>query len=521
MVDVAKDPGRPKEYTRITKGLFFGKDGFKKEESWYELLSYVEFLKEFCREKRFDLEEEPETYQKQEVQLKSFVGSYKFKEEKERLRPRRDIDKLSNDQFIRMITSISQWGAMLGSLFLRAILNVLSPILGEDELTLAYSSLLINHTESALAEYTPPVIQTNRYVASIPVGRILVPQTICRSSSDQLTIVSRRIHFDVESLPVLLLIKFHMEMATKLTKLRHKFLRKPMENENKDVENVEIYPLRIERSNRIYHTNFVLSPSYKVLLEKTYEVDFRDARILSKTWKQASKSPALRDILALWEAYIGKRALTSQVARMISGGYMLKPVCKLYELWVLHTLVEAMRKAISKNKNGKEAKLQILYSEPDGYKTLPADFTFDNGNYDLIYNGGRNRKSTQRIRKFDKWKPFQLRPDYVMVHDEDGNDRVALIADAKYKVNVKTNDRIQMLAYLAYFGETTNLANKVSGFPRGLIVYTGGSDSVDGKTREYERKKPRTSITEICLKPGMTESVEIITDLVKDVLGSA
>lgn len=248
VVEIANDPRKPKEYTRITKGLFLGEDGFEKEESWHELLSYVEFLKEFCHEKRFDLEEEPETYQNQEVQLKSFVGSYKFKEEKDQLRPQRDICKLNDDKFHRMIMAISKWSTMLGTPFLKAILNVLSPILGEDELTLAYSTLLINYTESALAEYIPPVIETNRYVASIPVGKILIPQTICRSSSDQLTFVSQRIHFDVESLPILLLIRFHMEMATKLNKLRDKFLRKPMEKETKDVENVEIYPLRIERS---------------------------------------------------------------------------------------------------------------------------------------------------------------------------------------------------------------------------------------------------------------------------------
>lgn len=520
-VKLASNPKKPEEYTRITKELFFGAAWSKKEESWNELLSYVDFLKKFCDAKKFDLEEKPEKTDR-EVQLKSFVGSYKFKSEKDRLRVQRSINKLNHVEFDRMIVDISQWITMLGSPFFNAVLNVLSPVLGEDELTLAYSSLLINYTESALAEYIPPVIQTRRYVASIPVGKILVPQSIRRSSSDQLTFVSQRINFDVESFPILLLIRFHREMATKLKKLRHKFLGKSIEKENNEVEKSEIYPLRVERFNRVYHTNFILSPSNKLFLEKTYDIDFRDARILNKTWKQASRSSSLRDILLLWEAYIGKRTLTSQVAKTISGGYMLKPVCKLYELWILHVLVEAMKKILSESKNGEEIEFQILYSEENGYKTLPADFTFDDGKYNLIYNGGQNGSSIKNIRKFNAWGPFRLRPDYVITYCHNDNNHVGLIVDAKYKVDVRTDDRKQMLAYLAYFGETTWIEGKETKFPEGLIVYTGGPDIIDGeKPREYKRKKPRTTITEICLKPNMFESVQVIKGLLERTLGLA
>lgn len=516
--ELASDPKKPEEYRRITKELFFReKDGFKNERSWNELLLYVDFLIEFCKKKRFDLEEIPMRDERQ-VQLKSFVGSYKFKSESELLRPQRDIDKLDDDEFHKMTVEISHWATMLGSPFLNAVLNVLSPVLGEDELTLVYSGLLINYTESALAEYIPPVIQRRRYVSSIPVGKILVPQTIRHSSSDQLTFVSQRIKFDVESLPMLLLISFHREMADELRKLRRKFVQE-LNEKDEERTTYEIYPLRIERSNRIYHTNFILSPLKKVLLERSYEVDFKDARILRKTWKQASRCASLRDILLLWEAYIGKRTLAPQVTQTISGGYMLKPVCKLYELWVLRTMVDALRETISERKKGEEVKFQIHYSKENGYKALPADFAFENDMYTIIYNGGQNQTSVKDFAKFNAWGPFQFKPDYVIAYKCDGDNRIGLIADAKYKNKVELEDRRQMLAYLAYFGQIAWTKSKETSFPEGLIIYTGGLDSIGGEKREYEREKPRTTITEICLKPGMDGSVKLIKDLLERALG--
>ena len=78
-----------------------------------------------------------------------------------------------------------------------------------------------------------------------------------------------------------------------------------------------------------------------------------------------------------------------------------------------------------------------------------------------------------------------------------------------------------MLAYLAYFGETAWTESKETKFPEGLIVYTGGPDIIDGEKREYKRKKPRTTITEICLKPNMVESVQVIKGLLERTLGLA
>ena len=463
------------------------------EEDWKELSAYTELLAKRCLKKDYDLEERPEVTE-QEIKLKSFVGFYKFGSGNG-IVIKYKANKLSEKDFLVVAREIAEWGAMLGSPFLRALLKICSPLTGEYEIALAYSDLLRRYTETALTEYVPPIIEKKRYVAPVPLGKIVVPRTITLMSAGQMQYVSQRVKVNVISLPLLLMIRFHTEMVRELASIEGTFER--------DGELLAIQPTRAIFRGKGYHRSFLAPEFRQKLLTLAYDVDFRSSDVLEKIRKQASTSPSISDITVLWEAFIGRRTLLSKVTDALTAGYALKPVCKLFELWCLRIVLEVLREFLGD------------YKAPN---RLPGRFVFRSKGLkvEVLYNiPPKESMIVKRLRHKGLGVSAGKRPDFTIKFTAPAGKRITIVSDAKYRLleGIGDDDLRRFFWYMvdyAEFSEEDRL--------EGLFFHLSNSRNI---YERVERMKPRIAIHLLSLRPENISSSKkalrkFFTSVIKD-----
>lgn len=443
------------------------------EEDWKELSEYTELLAERSKGRNYDLEEHPEVTLN-EIRLKSFIGSYKFNSGNA-IVIRHKQAKLSKEDFSVIAKGIAEWGAMLGSPFLKAILKICSPLTEEYEIALAYSDLLRTYTEIALTEYVPPIIEKRQYVAPVPLGRILVPKTIALMSTGQMQCVSQRFRANIISLPLLLMIRFHTEMVRELTSLEAAFKR--------DDELPSIQPTRAILGSKIYHRNFLAPEFRQKLLALAFDIDFRNSDILEKIRKQASTSPSISDIVVLWEAFVGQRTLLSKVTDALKAGYALKPVCKLYELWCLRIVVDVLIDLLGDCK------------APD---SLPGLFMFRKPGLkvEVLYNlTPKESMVVKELRAVGMGVSVRKKPDFTIQFTADSGKKITIILDAKYRhlEGIDDEDLNRLFRYLVDYSEFLGEDRF-----EGLFFHVSEPSSIHLKA---ERENPRIAIHLLSLKP--------------------
>lgn len=471
------------EYTKISREDFI-------EDDWEELSVYTELLAECCQE-YYGLEERPIGTDR-EIELESFIGSYKF-DSGNGIVIKYNKDKLSEKDFSDIARKIAEWGAMLGSPFLKALLKICSPLTGEYEIALAYSDLLRRYTETALSEYVPPIIEKRRYIAPIPLGKILVPNTISLMSTGQMQCVSQRVRANVVSLPWLLLIRFHSEMVRELASLEKTFER--------DGELPSIQPTRAIYRNKAYHRSFLASEFQQKLLALAYEIDFRSSDILEKIRKQASTSPSIFDTIVLWEAFIGRRTLLSKVIDDLMAGYALKPVCKLYELWCLRTVLKVLKELLGE------------YNAPN---RLPGCFVFQlmEGKVEVLYNiPPKESMIVKKLRHRGLGVSAGRRPDFTISFTVPSGRKVTIVSDAKYRLRegIGDDDLFRFFWYMVDYAE-------FSGEDRleGLFFHVSNSGDIYQKV---EREKPKIAIHLVSLKPeNIFKAEEVLKEFFSGVI---
>ena len=447
------------------------------EEDWKELSAYTELLAQRCRETRYDLEEHPEMTE-HEINLRSFVGFYKFGSGNGLLVKYKEY-KLNQKDFLAIAREIAEWGAMLGSPFLKTLLKICSPLTGEYEIALAYSDLLRRYTETALAEYIPPIIEKRRYVAPVPLGKIHVPRTITLMSTGQMQYVSQRVKVNVINLPLLLMIRFHAEMIRELS-----FLQKTFETEE---ERPSIQPTRAIFHSKVYHQSFLAPEFRQKLLDMAYDMDFRSSDILEKIRRQASTSPSISDIVVLWEAFVGRRTLLSKVVDALTVGYELKPLCKLYELWCLRILLEVLKELLGD------------YRAPS---RLPGRFIFQSMGLkvEVLYNiPPGESKIVRKLKRAGLGVSTRKRPDFTIKFVAPSGRRITIVSDAKYRLRegIGDDDLNRFLRYLvdyAGFSEEERL--------EGLFFHLSNSGEFYQKVK---RAKPKIAIHLLSLKPEIVD----------------
>ena len=447
----------------------------------------------FCEEKKYDVEERPEIHE-EEIRLKSFIGNYKFNSGNELL-IKYDITKLTEDDFSRIIEDIAGWGGMLGPPFLKAILNFCSPLMGENEIMLAYSDLLIKYTEIALSEYLPPLIERKTYLAPTPIGKIMIPRTISHFSQGQTLFVSQRTKVNVESLPRLLMIRFHGEMIQKLIDIERQL-------KERQIANPMIQIMRTISRNRGYHSNFVSTGFYQNLLNRAYETDFTSSEVYQKLCEQASASSSFRDIIYLWEAFVGRRVLLSKLREALEGGYMLKPVCKLYELWCLKVVLDALREEMGCD-----------YTPPN---SLPGSFLFNpkNSSYKakVLYNVSPPSKFLYKLKRRGAGISTGKKPDITIAMTGPSGKKVIIAADVKYRMlkNIGDEDLRRFLWYLIDYTGVTD-----EDLLEGMFLHLPADENIH---QRVEREKPKIVVHFLGMKPEMVSLSKkalrkVLTDL--------
>lgn len=467
-------------YGQFTEYHKFNKDELE-EDDWKELANYAAQLYSFCREE-YDLEEHPEPKQEeveqtQEIKLKSFVGSYTFNSGNS-LVIKYNKDKLRENDFNTITRQIAEWGAMFGTPFLKALLKICSPLTREDEISLAYSDLLIRYTETALTEYIPPVIERRRYAAEVPLGKILVPQTISLMAQGQIRFVTERAKANVINLPILFMIRFHSEMNRTVNRLKKRFVRDP--------DPVLIQPWRAILRSVNYHNNFVMERSRVNLFDLAHDLDFTNVEILEKLRKQASPAPSVLDLVTLWEAFIGRRTLLSLITEILRAGYGLKPLCKLYELWCLRMILDVLSESFGE------------YLAPT---RLPGNFVFKKKlkgvKAEVLYNRSPTRSMLVKgLRRKGLGVSARKKPDFTVKFSSSSGRSVTLVLDAKYRLpqNIGDEDLARLFWYLVDYGEITE-ENKLEG----LFFHVSSISRIHQCVR---RKKPEIIVHLLGMKPS-------------------
>ena len=373
------------------------------------------------------IEDKPEV-QEDYLNFKSFCGTYTLDSNKKLVilpKP----EKLDEGEHRYIAEKVVEWSTLLGHNIM-AQLRFSSPV-KEHEAILSYSNLLIELTEIALGEYFPPVIEEEVKISPFIFGSLDVPQTSRHLSQGETLLVSRKIKLKAESLLLLLLIRFHCEMIPAL----NGFLAEidgqiGAERKGEICLSME----RLAKTNVSYHKGLLMRRQFSPLLGEALETEFEDPEVLEKPLRQASGNPSLKDIVFLWEAYKGGRSLLPMIKELLLGGYTLKPLSKLYELWVLSILTSQLSSITEET-----------FPPRLGGK---GSMTFKFKNIDILIELFYNQPSLRNLQKFNNF-PWRLRPDYVITIKKGTEPRkIVLITDAKYKETVDSSDVERMLAYL-------------------------------------------------------------------------
>jgi hypothetical protein len=130
---------------------------------------------------------------------------------------------------------------------------------------------------------------------------------------------------------------------------------------------------------------------------------------------------------------------------------------------------------------------------------------FENGNavFTLKDNQTKLKLAYNIAGSHHKFTPkFEIRPDFILsstnTKSNNAKEKIAVIADAKYKRKPDPQDFERLFAYLLNFGwgdpkETVN----------GLFLYIGTSNMQNATIEVlHERKEPNAKIYSMCLRPN-------------------
>ena len=324
-----------------------------------------------------------------------------------------------------------------------------------------------------------PLIEKKILINSTTFGRIDLVRTSVLLARGQTQVVSIKTDVVTETLPLLLLIRFNIEISMAL----REFIEKLEETLKRDSIESNISIERISRQNLLFHQDFVFNPRYAHLVNKSIEIDFLDPDIIDKTYQQLNGNPIFQDILLLWENYQTGKALRSSIIEHMLGGYTLKPMSKIYELWLLKKL-----DTIIKQKYG-EPNITV---HPKGSMT----FKYKTNNQEIILN-----YNVTIPRAWKRFKPtsFTMRPDFVIAIKKGREILPVFFGDAKYKEKASNSDKQQMMAYLLATGWGESISKMFGAI---LFIGTQGSQA----SLKMTRTKPTVEIVSINIRPDSDQS---------------
>jgi len=437
-----------------------------------ELSDYIDYLRKDC--KRLGIEDKPKK-EGNFFELKSYCGSYEF-ENGEKIRIHRDRGKLSDESFSQLLEDITSLVPMVG-----IDKKSLLAFLGEStmaDLAIVYSDLLNDLTGNVLKEGPPVRLREREIISETPQGEIKIHSTIKKRSQGEPLCVSKKVYVTYETLPLLLFVRFHFELSNELQDVLNEIENKNWDGRTKVSEFA--ISRKIKNKNRPNHIDILSDPLYNNFIDKARKVNFNDPEILEKTRNQAITTFSLQDVLKLWNAYRSESLPKPLFEKIIEGGYSLKPTSKLYELWVLKMLVSATAEVL-------QCSLEKISGTTKRDKTI-----FFENDVKLYYNGfpGDYRKITGAL--------TGLRPDFVLIGSD---DKIKLIADAKYKKGQRKSDDLKQMAIYNFAYGWKDSEDQVNS----LLIYTGkenySDDDIQVNLNVKRSEGPEAMLSSLVLRP--------------------
>lgn len=368
--------------------------------NWQQLTTCVSNLTPIFENVRhdYDIEESAPFIGKETFTPNSWVGVYPS------TNLRIDPSKIDEEEYSSMKKDVINWIQTLGSPFFEMLLKCFpSEVMEMNTLYTLYSRMLISYTEILITHQLPREAIIKNLVGREPRGRILWGKTAYIQQRDPYLMAMRQTRFTFDTLPNLLLTQFHARISRGLQEVT---------KVNKEVD-----------KNRRYHLEFIGSGLPADLLDESLETDFSQQDIIERS-RKLSSTP-MHDVIDLWESFLSRRAHLLNISERIFDG-AIKPMSKIYELWCLKILYEALE--------------ELTGITPDPPKDFPCEFNFED--LQLYYNKPVYELSGI-MNQLGKEPGV---PDFLLSF----KNGFGIIADAKYreKHNIEKIDYQRFLSYL-------------------------------------------------------------------------
>lgn len=370
-------------------------------------------------------------------------------------------DRLSKEQYNVMLEDLAGWIESLGMDLIEMLLPYLpESLLDYQALLQRYSNYLIEFTELVLSERLPVEIERSSTRGKELVARPNFPKIIQERAQGSKRVVSKKTEFSLESLPNLLLVRFHAEIQDELRRLK------------------EAYQFSNPQLDRqlAYHRSFLTRDLPNRLLNQSLETNFSNPNVI-----QEARSIARRDfeeIIDHWEAFRQNLTMEIEVTQQFSS--TIKPASKVYELWCLTLLVEVVSDLVGFEPEDSSLSSSISW----GRKAT------------LFYN---RTISTHSNYIGPNFRPLPGKPDFAL--EVDGALR--WVGDAKFKEwdDLDLGDYQRFLSYMIDYLPEDSEGN-------GSILY------VDKVGRKNHRVGEH-SLSHLSIHPGSKEkSVQYLTDVI-------
>lgn len=359
-----------------------------------------------------------------------------------------DPEKLNQFEYRHAVEKIADWITIWDVPIARADLPILqTESLERRRLLLGYSDALVEFTEEAIAHRPPVSISREERVGPEPRGTPDVSSTIQRRAGGSQEIAYQKLNFSLDHPMNLLLLRFHAELRAELGEL---------------IEQSIMVKSHLEQ-NQSYHRQFIETEFPAEVLDTALKTDFSDPAVLDRARRESPDR--LAELIEIWESYRRQQTLSVTLERQLNAG--LKPVEKVYELWVLSILLEKIEKSTGETPSPVSEDLR--------------QFEFTN---DVILHYNRPLRSFSRLLA-DGLGSSPGRPDYALSVD----DRVVWVGDAKYRPasNIDLEDYQRLLSYAVDLMPATDTT--------ATIFY------VSDTTRTHRVRSQDYTVEELPLKP--------------------
>lgn len=358
--------------------------------------------------------------------------------------------KLSDEQYQSLLTTVTGWIESAGMATAESVLHF-SPdtITTAESIYTTYSQGLIEYTEQLLTGRLPVAVERPRHRGLGLTGPPDFAGTIQEHARGSPLFVSRETNFTQNTPFNRLLVQFHRDLATCLSRLRATY----------DYLDTRLAP------QQAYHTDFLstqVPEEIRTAIREQGTVQFDIEQLYQKVTAEAA------DIVDLYDRYRKQVALELDPATRFDT--TLKPASKTYELWCLTQILAALEDLLGPVSRPPKGPISE-YTVAEGI-TLYYDTTIDGSRYVSDVFGAKSR----------------VRPDFVLKIDGE----IRWLADAKFQDldNLGSAGLYRFLGYLVDFVDPDSDARAAVLGPRGTTT----TDSVD-----------RRPVTRIQLAPEPNE----------------